>query len=72
MSTTINTINELVQAVADTEARGHDVEFSIRARSERQDNFLVIDVFSHEPAEPFTGISGQYWFFDDGTVMQVL
>jgi hypothetical protein len=68
----INTINELVQAVADAKARDFDVEFTIQERSERQDNFLVVDVFSPEPVEPFTGISGQYWFWADGKVMQVL
>ena len=68
----INTVADLVRAVMDQKTGGYDVDFNIlpnRYRAGPDAFWLVIEVDSNHPD---TNIGGQYWFWADNTVMQVL
>lgn len=71
----IETLLELVQAVRDSRTGGYEVDFDIKTNMERSRTgegfFLVVDVKSSEP-NPETPLNGEWWFCDDGQVMQVL
>lgn len=71
----INTLADLVRAVSNSKTGGYEVDFDIKPNLERARSgdgfFLVIEVNSTEPFPPFEGINGEYWFWDDNTVMQV-
>ena len=74
----VNTVFELVQEVQNSKTGGYEVDFNIlpntyvasgtKAAGDRT-FWTVIEVTFHEP-DLF--LSGQYWFWADGTVMQVL
>ncbi len=67
----IETILDLNMAVQDCITGGYDVEYNVKGRS--KDGFLIIDVSTNEPMEAYIpGLTGQFWFYDDGMVMQVL
>jgi len=70
----VNTLAELVRAVSDLKTGGYEVKFDIKPNMERSRAgdgfFLVIDVETTEP--DVTGINGEWWFWDDHSVMQVL
>lgn len=68
----INTVTELCAAVQTSKTGGYEVDFDIKPNMERSRAgdgfFLVIEVSSTESDFP----NGEYWFWADGTVMQVL
>jgi len=72
MEEEINTVGDLVREVMDEKTGGYDVDFNILPNTYRagpESFWLVIEVDSNNPECTF---AGQYWFWDDNTVMQVL
>jgi hypothetical protein len=73
MNDEINTLSELVREVSNSRTGGYEVDFEIQPNSERsragEEFFLVIKVETTEPGSP---LAGEWWFFADNTVMQVL
>lgn len=71
----IDTLAELVREVSNHRTGGYDVEFDIQPNLEkaRTDDgfFLIIKVTSTDPNPDIT-INGEWWFWDDNTVMQAL
>lgn len=69
----VETLGELVRAVRDQVTGGYSIDFTIRPNEEQsrcgEGFFLVIDV---QDSDPNSMLSGQWWFFDNDTVMQVL
>lgn len=76
----ISTVAELVRAVSNSRTGGYEVDFDIlpnRAKAvasgtrEGGDRtfFLLIDV---RDSDPDSEINGEWWFWADDTVMQVL
>jgi hypothetical protein len=75
MDDEINTLGQLLREVQDQKTGGYEVDVDVwpnRERSRSGDGFfLVIEIQSNEP-DPLCNINGQWWFWDDDTVMQVL
>lgn len=71
----IETVHELVQEVSNQRTGGYEVDFDIKPNQERaragDGFFLIIDVQSTEP-DPEVSVNGEWWFWNDGKVMQVL
>jgi hypothetical protein len=77
----ISTINELVIEIANQRTGGYEVEFEIKPNMEKARHstplnnpqgpwfFTIIEVSDSEPG---TGLNGEWWFWADGTVYQVL
>lgn len=70
----IDSLDELIFAVRDEITGGYDVDFNIQPRTEANrasadEFFLVIDVTSTDPRSQ---VNGQWWFFENNSVMQVL
>jgi hypothetical protein len=74
MEEEIDNLLQLVQAVSASRTGGYEVDFDIKpnlAKARSGDGFfLVIEVTFHEP--DMERESGEYWFFEDGTIMQVM
>lgn len=74
MEDEINTLADLVRAVSDTKTGGYEVDFDIKPNLNKaragDGFFLVIEVEFYETDRVFC--SGEYWFWSDNTVMQVL
>lgn len=73
----IETLLELVEVVREHKTGGYDVEFDIEPNTDKaragDSFFLVINVQSTMPwNEIDDSINGQWWFWADGRVMQVL
>jgi hypothetical protein len=77
----INTLADLVRAVSDIKTAGYEVDFEIQPRSERYrvrkdvDEFwLVVKVESTDPGgwSNRANVNGEWWFWADNTVLQVL
>jgi hypothetical protein len=69
----INNVGDLVRAASDMRTGGYEVELDIKPNLEKaragDGFFLVIEV---RDSEPGTEMDGEYWFWSDNTVMQVL
>lgn len=71
----INTLPQLVRAVSQQRTAGYDVDFEIMPNQERSRAgdgfFLVIKVTDNFP-DLDGSLGGEYWFWDDDTIMQVM
>jgi hypothetical protein len=69
----INNLSDLVRAVSASRTGGYEVDFDIKPNLDKaragDGFFLVIVVEFHEPDR--SRDSGEYWFWDDDTIMQV-
>jgi hypothetical protein len=69
----INDLGTLMRAVQDEGTGGYDVDVDVWPNRERTRSgdgfFLVIELQSKNPGSV---LNGQWWFWDDNTVMQVL
>lgn len=69
----INDVSTLMRAIQDETTDGYDVDVDVwpnRERSRSGDGFfLVIEVTSNHPSSE---VQGQWWFWNDNTVMQAL
>jgi hypothetical protein len=69
----IDTIQELVEGVRNSKTGGYEVDFNVLPNQERaragDGFFLIIQV---QDTEPGSALNGEWWFWADGTVMQVL
>lgn len=67
----INTAFELIEALTDIEVGGYDVTVKFtKVRDTGGDLWTVVQVT--DCTEPGVTIEGDYWFWADGTIMQVL
>jgi hypothetical protein len=72
----IKTLGQLMRAAQDMKTGGYIVDLEIMPNMERSRHpgndgfFLVIQAESTEP--DITGFNGEWWFWADDTVMQVL
>lgn len=66
----INTLLELTEAVCDARTGGYEAEMiPRRVRCDQGHLWLTVKVTDTEPGSP---LPGTYWFWADGTVMQVV
>ena len=69
----INDVAGLMRAIQDETTGGYDVDVDVWPNRERTRSgtgfFLVIGVESNHPSSE---VHGEWWFWDDNTVMQVL
>jgi hypothetical protein len=70
----INSVGDLVRAASDIRTGGYEADLDIRPNLDKaragDGFFLIIEATTTEPN--VTGFIGEYWFWDDNTVMQVL
>lgn len=67
----IDTLRELMDAAQSQRTRGYDVRIDVLpVRTEADRGWLIIVVDDTDPGRE--NINGEYWFFADSTVMQVL
>ena len=69
----INSVGDLMRAVQSSRTGGYEVDLEVKPNQERSragDGFFLVILAT--TTEPCSGFNGEYWFWDDNSVMQVL
>ncbi len=70
----VNSVGDLMRAAQSSRTGGYEVDLEVKPNQERsragQDGFFLVILAT--TTEPCSGFNGEYWFWNDDTVMQVL